>query len=126
MKKNFSSNNAEKIPLHISAKFLLTSMKQLSPFYSEDNWKNLLDDMNEEYQERKAMMDGIIQTTKTMTLSAMENIKAHCSSVTHMNERQKKYEKRKMLLQFIENAKISVCVTSPKTRQGLSSLSNTK
>ena len=96
-------------------------MDKVERTYSDDNWKRLYAEMYREYMERLARMNFVIQETKTQLMTSIENIKGLCDNLTHDYERQKKQEKRKLLMGFIESTRINICLTSPKTRLGLSS-----
>jgi hypothetical protein len=56
--------------------------------------------------------------TKAEILKAKENVKKYQSEVIELQKKQSLLKKKKLLSEFIEKTKISICLTSPKTREG--------
>lgn len=107
----------EKVPISLSAKFLLTSVNKIDEKYKANNWQLMQSEMMKEYNERFEEITEVVYLTKSQLLKAIDNIKRYNSLLVDACESVKRLDKQKWLFQkFIEETQIKVCVTSPMTR----------
>jgi len=107
----------KKVPISLSAKFLLTSINKIDEKYCKNNWQLMQIEMMKEFGERFEEITEVVYLTKSQLLKAIDNIKAYNSLLIDAYESQKRLDKQKWLFQkFIEETQIKVCVTSPITR----------
>lgn len=107
----------EKVPISLSAKFLLSSVGKIDEKYRCNNWQLMQIEMMKEFTERFEEITEVVYLTKSQLLKAIDNIKRYNSLLVDAYESQKRLDKQKWLFQkFIEETQIKVCVTSPITR----------
>ncbi|CAD8056666.1 unnamed protein product [Paramecium sonneborni] len=103
-------------------KYILEQIKQLNNQDIQSNLRNIFQILNQEFQERSKNLTEIIQQTKYQLLSAKYNIKKNYEVMRESFEQLSQEKRQKQLYDFIEKTPLTLCVTSPKTREGLFSI----
>ncbi|CAK58383.1 unnamed protein product (macronuclear) [Paramecium tetraurelia] len=103
-------------------KYVLEQLKLLNKEDLQSNLRNIYQILNQEFQERSMILTEHIQQTKYQLLSAKYNIKKNYEVMRESFEQLSQEKRQKQLYDFIEKTPLTLCVTSPKTREGLFSI----
>ncbi|KRX01389.1 Rho GTPase activation protein [Pseudocohnilembus persalinus] len=110
----------DQIPLNLKIQFLQNLIEQLPKEYQENNMAKLYYEMKQEQEQRLKNFNKICGQTKAEVLVAKKNLTKFQEIMLEMIEKCSKEKKRRIIYQFVQNEKLNMCVTSPKTREYLS------
>mmetsp|Transcript_39057 Transcript_39057/g.34741 ORF Transcript_39057/g.34741 Transcript_39057/m.34741 type:complete len:425 (-) Transcript_39057:1022-2296(-) len=113
------ASGKEKTPVHISARFLLSILRQLDRSYTENNYRKLYLEMLQDFKRLATHLDFSISTTKLQLLKALDTLKRNCTALYEVNEKKRKAIKKTYIREFIKTVKIPLCITSPSTMKNL-------
>ena len=107
------------MPLHVTARFLATTLQELDESYTENNYYKLYKEMFLNLKDLTDKLDFSISTTKLQLLNALDNLKRSCKAMQEINEKRIKAIEKSAVKEFIMTAYVPVCITSPSIMKKL-------